>query len=62
MSKPMPPVPPAGRTDKGPGTSGTRAPNDDTAQGRGAPENLGEQDRQGNIKQNTTHQGHQQDR
>jgi hypothetical protein len=26
------------------------------------PENLEEQDRQGNIKQNTTNQGHQQDR
>jgi hypothetical protein len=26
------------------------------------PANLKEQDRQGNIKQNTTHQGYQQDR
>jgi hypothetical protein len=27
-----------------------------------APENLEEQDRQGNVKQNTTNQGHQRDR
>lgn len=62
MSKPMPPVPPAGRSDKGPNSAKPQTPADDTPQGRSAPENLGEQDRQGNIKQNTTHQGHQQDR
>ncbi len=63
MSKSQqPPVPPAGRSDKGPGA----APNDkgDLAAAEHHPEkrNLAEQGRQGNIKQNTTHQGHQQDR
>lgn len=62
MTKPMPPVPPAGRSDKGPGSASPQTSTDDTPQGRGAPQNLGQQDRQGNVKQNTTHQGHQQDR
>lgn len=59
----MPPVPPAGRSPKGPGASS--GPN---AGGKPAknysPENrnLAEQGRQGNIKQNTTNQGYQQDR
>src|SRR3954454_22076102 len=54
----LPPVPPAQRSPKGPG-SGLDA---DAAHPPGAPENLSEQDRQGNIRQNTTNQGHQQDR
>ena len=60
MTSRPPPVPPANRSNKGPGDS----PNvpKDTAPGRQTPQNLAEQDRQGNIKQNTTHQGHQQDR
>lgn len=63
MSHKPPPVPPEQQSHKGPG-SAERAPTDTTAHGKGAsvPKNLAEEDRQGNIKQNTTHQGHQQDR
>jgi hypothetical protein len=60
MSNPPPPVPPAARSPKGPGGA-TDAPKDMGAK-PGVPRNLAEQDRQGNIKQNTTHQGYQQDR
>jgi hypothetical protein len=62
MSKPMPPVPPAGRTDKGPGSSPESAKDDQAVRNGAVPENLAEQDRQGDIKQNTTNQGYQQDR
>lgn len=60
MSSRPPPVPPANRSDKGPGS----APEVPTDAGPGAPPpgNLAQQGRQANIKQNTTHQGHQQDR
>lgn len=62
MSKRMPPVPPAGRSDKGPGNT-TQAPEaDQAANNRAVPENLAEQDRQGAVKQNTTNTGYQQDR
>jgi len=61
----LPPVPPASRSPKGPGAqtqegdlSAQAAEANKSAQDR----NLAEQGRQGNIKQNTTHQGHQQDR
>lgn len=56
----MPPVPPANRSPKGPGD----APQvkTDTSRHKGPPENLSEQGRQGNIKQNTSNQGYQQDR
>ncbi len=60
MSSKMPPVPPANRSDKGPG--GTNEPPHDTTPHNARPENLKQQDRQGNIKQNTTNQGYQQDR
>jgi hypothetical protein len=60
MSSNMPPVPPASRSPKGPG--GTAQPQADTAPHNTVPQNLEQQDRQGNIKQNTTHQGYQQDR
>ena len=60
MSSRPPPVPPAGRSPKGPGDPGTVTKDD--AKPPKAPENLAQQDRQGNIKQNTTHQGYQQDR
>jgi hypothetical protein len=56
----MPPVPPAERSDKGPAAT-ERAPQD-TSKDKGPPENLAEQGRQGNIRQNTHHQGYQQDR
>jgi hypothetical protein len=62
MSKRMPPVPPASRSPNGPGDQSVPPSAHDTKQGEGAPENLREQDRQGNIAQNTTHQGYQQDR
>jgi hypothetical protein len=57
----MPPVPPAGRSKKGPGGEIRQGPQD-TSKHKGPPENLAEQGRQGNINQNTHHQGHQQDR
>ena len=62
MSNHPPPVPPAGRSNKGPGdaTGGNHAA--DTANVGKTPANLKEQDRQGNVKQNTTHPGYQQDR
>jgi hypothetical protein len=60
MTAKAPPVPPASRSPKGPGDSAE--PPRDTAQHDAVPKNLEEQDRQGNIKQNTTNQGYQQDR
>ena len=60
MPSQMPPVPPANRSPKGPGAAPEAAK--DTSQHNAVPENLAEQDRQGNIKQNTTNQGYQQDR
>lgn len=59
MSK-MPPVPPANRSPKGPG-SAPAAPKD-TSPKKAQPENLEEQGRHGNINQNTHNQGYQQDR
>ena len=56
----MPPVPPASRSQKGPGEE--KAVPVDTSKKKGPPENLAEQGRQGNINQNTHHQGYQQDR
>ena len=62
MSAHPPPVPPEQRNDEIPGTpeaaTSERAPPGYQPQQR----NLGEQGRQGNIKQNTTNKGHQQDR
>lgn len=63
MSK-SPPVPPANRSPKGTGDAKTGAAK------KGAPlqaappypENFDEQGQTGNIKQNTTNQGYQQDR
>lgn len=62
MTRPIPPVPPAGRSPKGPG--GDRVPNDAARDKKNHQEdnNLSEQGRQGNIHQNTTNQGYQQDR
>ena len=61
MTASPPPVPPANRSDKGPG-SAERAPTEtgtkDTGQTRD-PDKIGQA---GNSKVNTTHQGHQQDR
>ncbi|HVW93782.1 MAG TPA: hypothetical protein VHB74_14405 [Devosia sp.] len=62
MSKHLPPIPPANRSPKGTGGDSKLAPQG----GSGGPvvdeRNLAEQDRQGNIRQNTTNQGYQQDR
>jgi hypothetical protein len=58
MSK-LPPVPPEQRSPKGPG-SDPNTPNVDNT--RSQDRNLHEQDRQGNIYQNTHNQGYQQDR
>jgi hypothetical protein len=62
MSGQMPPVPPAGRSDKGPGGASVPDRGGDAAAGKPTSDNLAEQDRQENIKQNTTNQGYQQDR
>jgi len=61
MTKP-PPVPPASRNPNDVGSN--RNPKSDVKNDGKAPEreNLAEQGRQGNIKQNTTNQGYQQDR
>jgi hypothetical protein len=55
----MPPVPPQNRSPKGVGSENEMQPHDSKP---GPRENLAEQGRQGNIKQNTTNQGYQQDR
>lgn len=60
----LPPVPPASRSSKGPGPQAghrdeaARAEENKASTDR----NLAEQGRQGNVKQNTTNQGYQQDR
>ena len=58
MSK-RPPVPPANRSPKGTGSE-PREKNE--IKPDKAPHNLREQGDEGNIKQNTTNQGYQQDR
>lgn len=58
----MPPIPPEQLSDKGPGGPGKVHGAGDGKPNRPVPGNLAEQDRQGDIKQNTTHQGYQQDR
>jgi hypothetical protein len=59
MASKMPPVPPDNRSPKGPGAD--PAVKTDTTR-KEETRNLAEQGRQGNTKQNTTHQGYQQDR
>ena len=66
MSKPLPPIPPAGRAPIG-GSANVGSGNDmfehvaaDNKESKNR--NLGIQGRQGNIKTNTTNQGYQQDR
>lgn len=63
MSKHLPPIPPQNRSPKGPGDNAHLDPEANAKNfehGRGS--NLAQQGRQGNAKQNTTHQGYQQDR
>jgi hypothetical protein len=67
MTARTPPVPPASQSPKGPagekGTAAESRPDTDTRSDADPRDrNLREQGRQGNIKQNTTHQGYQQDR
>jgi hypothetical protein len=62
MTSRPPPVPPASRSPKGPGNQAEPATSTDEECADQAPKNLKEQDRQGNIKQNTTNQGYQQAR
>ncbi len=65
MNAKTPPVPPQNRSPAGTGEDG-RAPLDKTPPGtptrRQGAVNLDQQDQEGNTKQNTTHQGYQQDR
>ena len=63
MSSKMPPVPPAERSTKGPG-SDPQLSKDTTPHGKAArvPDNADQEGRTGNSHINTTHQGHQQDR
>ncbi|GGE33460.1 hypothetical protein GCM10007276_08420 [Agaricicola taiwanensis] len=61
MSSKAPPVPPENANQKGPAQPQTTS-TDDTQKGQVRTQNLAEQGRQGNIKQNTTNQGYQQDR
>jgi hypothetical protein len=61
--KDLPPVPPAGRTDKGPGAAEPEHDSDlksDAAEPRHR--NIDKQGRQGNVAANTRNQGYQQDR
>jgi hypothetical protein len=60
MTSRPPPVPEANRSPKGVGDTGN--PTGSKIQPAAAPGNTAEQDRQGNIAQNTHHQGYQQDR
>ena len=62
----LPPVPPANRSPVGgsanPGTGDDMSEQVAEANKESKNRNLGEQGRQGNIKQNTTNQGYTQDR
>jgi hypothetical protein len=60
MTKAPPPIPPANRSDKGPGEDKTKA-GSKAADVQGAP-NPDQKGQPANTKQNTTHQGYQQDR
>jgi hypothetical protein len=62
--KDLPPVPPAGRTNKGPGNQSDVEQGSDLASDSADPRhrNIDKQGRQGNIAVNTRNQGYQQDR
>ena len=62
MTSRLTPVPPASRSPKGPGNQDEPPTSSDRTRADQPPENVEEQDRQANIKQNTTNQGYQQDR
>lgn len=61
MTGKMPPVPPANQSTKGTGDS-KQATADQTPHRQQRAQNPDQQGQQGNIKQNTTNQGYQQDR
>ena len=61
MTSTMPPVPPDNQSRKGTGDTKQTSSNQ-TARGQQRVENPDQQGQQGNIKQNTTNQGYQQDR
>lgn len=61
MTSKMPPVPPDNQSRKGTGDDKQMSP-DKAPHGRQRVENPNEQGQQGNIRQNTTNQGYQQDR
>jgi hypothetical protein len=58
----LPPVPPEGQSSKGPGGASPGRDRSDIAKADKRERNLEQQGRQGNIHENTRHQGHQQDR
>lgn len=62
--KDIPPVPPAGRSNKGPGNEGEVEKESDLKSDAAEPRrrNIDKQGRQGNIAANTRNQGYQQDR
>jgi len=61
MTSKMPPVPRANQSPKGTGDH-KQTPADQTPHGQQRAQNPDQQGQQGNIKQNTTNQGYQQDR
>ncbi len=61
MTASPPPVPPANRSDKGPG-SAERAPTETGPKGSGQTKDPDKVGQAGNSKVNTTNQGYQQDR
>lgn len=62
--KDLPPVPPAGRPDKGPGgmADGEKGSDLQSDAAESRRRNIDKQGRQGNIAVNTRNQGYQQDR
>lgn len=62
MSAHPPPVPPANRSPQGGGEKPGASEVDPRSLPKNQPQNTDEQGGQGNIHQNTTHTGHQQDR
>lgn len=61
MTSKAPPAPPENQSPKGTGERKTAA-KDQTAHGKQSGQNPDKQGQQANTKQNTTHQGYQQDR
>ena len=62
MSSKMPPVPPAERSPKGPGSDPDVPGRDTTPKGQQRPEQPGQEGQTGNTRQNTTHDGMRQNR